>query len=229
MHTLTVIVPFYNEEKFLKKSVSRLIETKVADQIFLVDDCSTDNSPNVAKNFLTTNRNINYFRLKENQGKGAALSSINKSIKTTHVAIHDGDLEYNPEDLSEMFKLIKNYPDSLILGSRFIGNKKRSNRYSRTYMANKFLSLFFSLVFFKKISDIATCYKVLPVKFFKELELNEKGFSIEIEILSKWLKSSTSLIEHPISYEGRSYAEGKKIKAIDGVMYLFNTLKYRVK
>lgn len=89
------------------------------------------------------------------------------------------------------------------------------------------MSLFFSLVFFHRISDVATCYKLLPSSFFKNIDIKEKGFSIEIEILSKFLKYSRKVIEVPIKYEGRSYQEGKKIKTVDGFFYLYNTIKYR--
>ena len=228
MNSLSVIIPFYNEEQFLETSINRLIKTEIADEIYLVDDCSTDGSSKIAKNFASKNETINYLRLDRNQGKGAALSSVNNLVNTSHIAIHDGDLEYDPFDLKEMFNHTFENPNSLILGSRFIGNKDRKNRYSRTFYANKFLSLFFSIVFQKKISDIATCYKILPTKVFKNFELKEKGFSIEIELLSKYLKTNNSIIEHPISYEGRTYEDGKKIKTSDGFFYLFNTIKYRI-
>ena len=95
-------------------------------------------------------------------------------------------------------------------------------------MQINFFLYFFQLFFKKKISDIATCYKILPTKVFKNFELKEKGFSIEIELLSKYLKTNNSIIEHPISYEGRTYEDGKKIKTSDGFFYLFNTIKYRI-
>ena len=90
------------------------------------------------------------------------------------------------------------------------------------------MSLFFSFVHFCKISDIATCYKMLKTDTFKEIQLYENGFSIEIELVSKFLKKNKSIIEVPIKYEGRSYEEGKKIKPIDGMMYLINTIKYKI-
>ena len=90
------------------------------------------------------------------------------------------------------------------------------------------MSLFFSFLNLYKVSDIATCYKLFPNKFFQSIDLNEKGFSIEIEILSKFLKFNRSIIEVPIKYEGRSYSEGKKIKTKDGILYLLNTIKYRL-
>ena len=89
------------------------------------------------------------------------------------------------------------------------------------------MSLFFSIINFYYISDVATCYKLIPVDFYKKTILKENGFSIEIEMLSKFLKYNRSIKEVPIKYEGRSYEEGKKIKTSDGFKYLFNTLKYR--
>ena len=127
-----------------------------------------------------------------------------------------------------MFEKAKLNPRSLIIGSRFIGDKERINIYRRTFIANKVISLFFSFIHFCKVSDIATCYKMMMTDRFKEIELVENGFSIEIEIVSKFLKKHKSIIEVPIKYEGRSYEEGKKIKPIDGLMYLINTIKYKI-
>ena len=89
------------------------------------------------------------------------------------------------------------------------------------------MSLFFSLVNLYYVTDIATCYKLMPSSFFKDVVLVEKGFSIEVELLSKFLKKNNSILEVPIKYEGRSYTEGKKIKTSDGFRYLINTIKYR--
>ena len=89
------------------------------------------------------------------------------------------------------------------------------------------MSLFFSFVNFYKVSDVATCYKLFPNEFFQSININEKGFSIEIELLSKFLKFNKSIVEVPIKYTGRSYSEGKKIKSKDGILYLINTIKYR--
>ena len=153
---------------------------------------------------------------------------MQKYIETSHVVIHDADLEYFPEDIVEMYNLVPSNENSLILGSRFRGNKARKNLYKRTLFANKIMSVFFSLVNGYSVSDVATCYKLMPVSFFKETDIREKGFSVEIEILSKFLKYNKSICEVPIMYEGRSYKEGKKIKASDGFLYLINTIKYRI-
>ena len=126
-----------------------------------------------------------------------------------------------------MINKAKLSPNSLILGSRFNGNLKRENLYKRTYLANKLMSLLFSIIHFYKISDVATCYKLLPVTFLKSIDLKENGFAIEVELIAKFLKFNKSIIEVPIRYSGRSYKDGKKIKTSDGFIYIFKTFKYR--
>jgi len=225
---LGVIVPFYNEKNTLSESIERLLAQNIFSEIILSDDNSNDGSDIIAKQYEDKNENIKYIKSSTNKGKGNALNNAKNHITTKFVVIHDADLEYFPEDLVEMFEKAKLNPQSLIIGSRFIGNKERVNIYRRTFIANKVMSLFFSFVHFCKISDIATCYKMLRTDTFKEIQLYENGFSIEIELVAKFLKKNKSIIEVPIIYEGRSYEEGKKIKPIDGMMYLINTIKYKI-
>lgn len=226
MSSLTVIVPFFNEEDTIIESISRLNQLDFVSQILLIDDGSTDESYNIVQEYCIDKIKYKLIKLNSNQGKGYALNKSRQYITSKYVVIHDADLEYNPNDLIEMFRLIED--DNLVLGSRFIGNKERENIYFRTFIANKVMSLFFSFINRVKITDIATCYKMMPSSYFTDIEYNEKGFSIEIEIISKFLKKSKKIIEVPISYTGRSYEDGKKIKAIDGFLYLFNTIKYKL-
>tara|TARA_Y100000389_G_C17247308_1_gene406243 strand:- start:1 stop:693 length:693 start_codon:yes stop_codon:yes gene_type:complete len=227
MNNLAVIIPFFNEENYLKASIERVLKLNIFHQILIVDDCSTDNSTKIALDLSSSNEAITYLQTSMNGGKGNALIAARDALITTHVVIHDADLEYFPEDIIDMYKNISENEDTLILGSRFIGNKERKNIYRRTLFANKAMSLFFSLVNGYKVTDVATCYKLMPTIFFKKIDIKEKGFSVEIEILSKFLKYNKSIKEIPIRYEGRSYAEGKKIKTSDGFRYLINTIKYR--
>ena len=104
MYSLTVIMPFYNEENFLEKSFRRLYSLKIADQIFLVDDGSTDNSSEIALNIEKKYDNVTYFLNKSNNGKGSALTLVKEDVETSHVVIHDADLEYDPNDLIAMRK-----------------------------------------------------------------------------------------------------------------------------
>ncbi len=227
MYSLTVIIPFYNEQDYLEKSFKRLYLSNVADQIYLVDDASTDSSKEIALKIEKAYENVKYFSNKSNKGKGSALTLVKDYIKTSHVVIHDADLEYDPNDLIELKKISIIHDNSLILGSRFTGNLERNNLYKSTFFANKFLSRLFSIVYCYKITDIATCYKMFPTKFFKNVNFKEKGFSIEIEILAKYLKYNKSVFESSINYSGRSYDEGKKIHIRDGFLYIINIFKYR--
>ena len=227
MHNLSVIIPFFNEKEFLLDSVNRVLETGIAHQIFLSDDFSNDGSEIIAKKLSEEYEFITYIRSNKNKGKGSALNNAKKYIETSHVVIHDADLEYFPSDIVEMFEVSKDNPECLVLGTRFTGEKERKNVYFRTGLANRVMSLFFSVVNFTRITDVATCYKLMPTQFFQSISLKEKGFSVEIEILSKFLKTNNKIKEVPIKYEGRTYSEGKKIKTLDGFLYLFNTLKYR--
>ena len=226
MKTLTVVVPAFNEENTISESLERLKNISIITEILVLDDGSTDKTKQLVVNAALANNKINLVHFDANYGKGAVLNKSREFITSDYVVIHDADLEYFPEDIVEMFKEVNG--DNLILGSRFIGNKKRLNVYSRTYLANKVMSLFFSLVNFIKITDVATCYKMMPSSFFKSNSFTEKGFSIEIEMLSRFLKTSRQIIEVPISYEGRSYEDGKKIKLQDGFLYLISTIKYRI-
>ncbi|MDA9711880.1 glycosyltransferase family 2 protein [Acidimicrobiaceae bacterium] len=227
MKDLTVIVPFLNEEKFLKESVNRLLDIDLDLRIILYNDSSTDESKEIAIELTERYKNIDYFENKYQRGKGDTIARASKFVETKFVAIHDADLEYFPEDLVEMYEKITQNQESLILGSRLIGSKKRENIYTRTLIANRAMSYFFSLVHFYKISDIATCYKMMPTQFLKNINVSEKGFAVEVEILSKYLKYKKSVIEVPIKYSGRSYEDGKKIKTSDGIEYIIKTLKYR--
>ena len=173
MNSLTAVVPFYNEENFLFDSVSSLLENNIFDQIILIDDNSTDNSGKIAEKLSVENKNINYHRLSKNLGKGGVLRFSQNLINTSHVIIHDADLEYFADDIVHLFDLSKQYKDSMILGSRFVGDKERKNLYFRTLIANKIMSSFFSIVFMYKVSDIATCYKLFPSSFYKKVTIKE--------------------------------------------------------
>ena len=225
MSSLTVVVPFFNEENTIIESISKLNNFDFISQILLIDDGSTDDSYKLVEAFCIDKIKYQLIKLNSNQGKGHALNKSREYITGKYVVIHDADLEYNPNDLTEMFKLIEE--DNLVLGSRFIGDKERVNIYLRTFVANKVMSFFFSFVNRVRITDIATCYKMMPSNYFTDIEYKEKGFSIEIELMSKFLKKSTKIVEVPISYAGRTYKDGKKIKAVDGFFYLINTIKYK--
>lgn len=225
-YSLSVIVPFYNEERYLAESVQRLLNIQICNQILLVDDNSSDNSLKIAKTIQASNNNVELIKLTNNQGKGNAIREALKSVKSTHTIVHDADLEYFPEDIIPMFDLAKKYPNSMVIGSRTLDGKERDNKYKLTFYANKYLTYLFSILNLSHLSDIASCYWLIETKILKKLNITEKGFSIEVEVLSKFLRTKNKILEVPISYSGRTYQDGKKIKFVDGIKIFFKILKY---
>ena len=222
----SVIIPFFNEERTLETAVLNLLEEDFASEIILVNDGSYDNSYQIALKLVNKYKNIKLVNSKINKGKGHALKvGISKSTKK-YIGILDADLEYSPNDLKRLFVNIELNDGDIACGSRFIGEFKRENLYLRTYFANKFLSKLFSTVHKQKVSDIATCLKVFRADILQSIELKEKGFSIEVELLAKTLANSNKYSEIPIRYSARSYEDGKKIKFIDGLRYIVSILKF---
>lgn len=226
MEEISVIVPFYNEQKYLENSVQRLLDESIFKSIILVNDCSDDDSLEVAKKLENKNKIISLISTKKNLGKGGAIKLGLNQVSTKYIIVHDADLEYFPNDINEMYKLALSNHNSLILGSRTIGKKERVNIYKRTFVVQKFYAKLFSILNSTKISDIASCYWLIKTNDLKELNIQENGFSIEVEVLSKSLQKSLKIIEVPIQYHARSYENGKKIKIKDGFLIFLKIIKY---
>lgn len=225
----TVIMPFFNEENTLEMAVTNLVNEDFASEIILVNDGSNDKSYEIASRLQNKHEFVKLIESKENKGKGHSLKlGINVASKK-YIGVLDADLEYSPNDLKNLFQEIDINNLDIVCGSRFIGDFKRDNIYVRTYLANKFLSMFFSIIHREKVTDIATCLKVFRKTLFDSIDLKANGFSIEVEILAKTLSKSDNFKEFPISYTARSYEEGKKIKLIDGFRYIYSIIRYSFK
>ena len=220
-------MPFFNEEEYLHESVERVLQIDCFTEIILFDACSTDKSYQIATKIKNSSKNIKLYQHAKNTGKGSCIISAKKFVNTSHVIVHDADLEYNPKDISRLYNESLKYPKDLILGSRTIGNLKRHKKYKSLVVVNKIFTSFFSLLNSYKVSDIASCYMLMPTPFLKDYIYEEKGFGIEVEILSKFLKTNNKIVELPINYEARSYSQGKKIKIRDGFNIFIKILKYR--
>lgn len=225
-YNISVIVPFLNEEKYLEESVERLLKTKLFTQIILVNDGSKDKSPEIARQLDKKYVNVELISLDNQKGKGNAIKTGLKYVHTSHLIVHDADLEYFPSDIPEMFEVAKMNPSCLVIGSRTIGKKNRNNKYKITYYGNKILTYFFSLINFCTVSDIASCYWLVETEVLKNLDIKEEGFAIEVEVLSKFLLDGNKIFEVPINYDGRLYSEGKKIKLKDGFFIFIKIIKY---
>lgn len=224
--TIGVVVPIFNEEEYLEQSLERLLKIEEIKQIILVDDCSTDSSFELALNFESKYQKISSFQLDKNSGKGHAVQLGATFLSTDYLIVHDADLEYFPEDIVEMYNEAIKLPGSLIIGSRAKGDKERTNIYYSTYIGNKIFAYIFSIVNQTKLSDIASCYWLINLTTFRGLNLNEKGFAIEVEVLSKFLLTGHTIKEVPIKYEARSYENGKKIKLKDAISIFYKIIKY---
>jgi len=226
-HLTSIIVPFYNEEKLLEQSVLDLLREDFHKEIILVNDGSVDNSKIIALNLEESYENITLLDSKENKGKGHAVQLGFKKAAGDFIGIYDADQEYSSSDLKKLVDCIRTDDLDYICGSRFIGNRERSNIYLRTYIANKFLSYLFSYVHKVKITDIATCLKIFKKEVIGEFNFEKNDFSIEVELIARVTSKTKKFKELPISYKGRSYQDGKKIKFIDGFKYIFAIFKYK--
>jgi len=220
---LSVIVPAFNEEKTLKQVLKALLAQKDVYEVIVVDDFSTDHSLTLAKEIK--HKRIRVFSHKENRGKGAAIFTGLKNVRGTHTLIQDADLEYDPREIPMLLAPIRAGRASVVYGSRFFG--AHTNMFYWHYVGNKFLNFIINVLYNVTLSDMETCYKVMPTHVMKSLELKEQDFRIEPEITCILILRGEKIFEVPITYVSRTYAEGKKITWKDGVRALKTILVLR--
>jgi dolichol-phosphate mannosyltransferase len=231
---LTIIVPVFNEKRFVCTILKKLINTKgLKKQIIVVDDGSSDGTDLILRKKFKRNRKIDKIIFhKINKGKGAAIKSAQKFIKGDYVGIQDADLEYSPKDLVKIYKLITKKKLNVIYGSRVLRKNKYQNTKNFTHLiriwGNVFLTIISNFVNNQKLTDAHTCYKVFKSKIFKKIDLKEKGFAFCPEVTTKLSNMGYEIYEEPISYNGRAYNDGKKITSFDGVIALYCLIKYKL-
>lgn len=223
---LSIVMPVYNERATILAVLERVMAIKKDKEVIVVDDCSTDGTWELLSD-VKSDGVLKIFRHDKNMGKGAALRTGFAKISGDIVAIQDADLEYRPEELPELAAPIEEGYADVVYGSRLSGGKLH-----RVYMfwhkaGNAFLTLVTNVLFNTTLTDMETCYKVFKAGLLKELKLKSNDFTIEAEITAKLLKKPVKVYEMPISYFGRTYAEGKKISWLHGFSALFALLKYR--
>jgi dolichol-phosphate mannosyltransferase len=228
---LSVIIPCYNEKKTIKKIIDKIFLQKINLEIILVDDGSDDGTVNVIKNYKKDSRIKKVFHLK-NKGKGAAIKSASKFISGDIVLIQDADLEYNPKDYNKILDKFKVNKDiKAVYGSRALN--KNNYQCKMTLMrliriiGNKMLTLFSNSINSQNLTDAHTCYKSFRVNTFKKIILEEDDFSFCAEVNAKLSRMNINIEEVPISYRGRTIAEGKKIKFIDFFLAIKATIRHR--
>ena len=233
---LTIIVPVFNEKKYIIKIIKKLINLKkIKTQLIIVDDGSNDGTTKILKENFSKIKKINkinkiiFHRI--NKGKGSAIRSAQKYIKGDHVAIQDADLEYNPNDLIRLYEYIKKNNLKVLYGSRVLEKNKFQNTENFTHLtriwANYFLTIVSNFINNQELTDAHTCYKVFKSNLFKKIYLSENGFAFCPEVTTKISNLNIKIYEIPISYNGRTYSEGKKISSIDGLRALYSLIKYK--
>lgn len=213
---LSIIVPVYNEEKTIAFILERLLALdlgKTGKEIIVVNDGSTDGTRRAFEMFVP---HISCVEHAKNCGKGAALRTGLAQAKGEAVIVQDGDLEYNPVEIKRLLAVLYHRPDiAAVYGSRNLAPTKRG--YSHCVFGVWLLTACINLLFRSRLSDSYTCYKLVRADALKALSLRQDGFEVEMEITAKLLKRGLKIREVPISYHPRSFEEGKKIRAIDGI------------
>ncbi|MAG47629.1 glycosyl transferase [archaeon] len=226
---LSIIIPVYNEEKTLEEIIDKVQNVNLKEiekELIIVNDKSTDNTNEKIKLLTKKYSNIKSFSHNINQGKGAAIRTGLKNFTGDIIVIQDGDLEYNPEDFKRLIQPILNKKTKVVYGSRLLGEEKGFSIFSH-YLGNRILSIATTLLYFRRITDMETCYKMFTKDVINSLKLKAKRFDFEPEITAKIIKKGYKIIEIPIVYNCRSFKEGKKITWVDGLKALFYLLKYR--
>jgi glycosyltransferase involved in cell wall biosynthesis len=212
---LSVVVPVYNEERLVRASVERLRSVPLRTEVICVDDASTDGSREVLEALRREGLVDVLLAMPRNEGKGAAVKAGIQRATGDVVVIHDADLEYDPFDLPRLLEPIADGRADAVFGSRFTGSPRRV-LYFWHRVGNGVLTLLSNMLTDLNLTDMETCYKMVRADLMKQLPLRSRRFGIEPELTALLAKARARVYEVPISYAGRTYAEGKKIGWRDG-------------
>ena len=231
--SLSVLVPVYNEEHLVASSLRRLrvldsSPNLAAIEVIVIDDGSRDGTPSVLDEFrreqvlrdaegCEAKMSWRFLRHQNNAGKGKAIETALGEATGTITIIHDADLEYLPRDILRIVEVFADEEADAVFGSRFAGSAVRRALMYRHQLGNQLITFLCNLVSNVNFTDVETCYKAIRTDLLKSIPLESNDFRIEIELTIKLAKRGARIFEVPISYHGRTYAEGKKINWRDGV------------
>jgi glycosyltransferase involved in cell wall biosynthesis len=230
---LSVVIPAYNESRTIEELLRRVdaapLPPGVAIEIVVVDDCSTDGTGEVLRR-LAAGRPpgaapMRFLSQEKNQGKGAALRRGFAEATGEWILIQDADLEYDPKDYPALLSPVLDGHADVVYGSRFLGGPHRVLFYWH-YLGNQFLTTVSNMCSDLNLSDMETCYKLFRRDLLDGVTLRSNRFGIEPELTAKFSRKRARIYEVPVSYHGRTYAEGKKIGWKDGFAALWAIVRY---
>ncbi|HFQ91070.1 MAG TPA: glycosyltransferase [Desulfobulbus sp.] len=226
---LSIVIPCYNEEKTLEECLRRVLaiaDATLSLEVIIVDDCSQDRSLALARELAARHDEIRVLRHEVNMGKGAALRTGFRHATGDVVAVQDADLEYDPHDLKRLVEPIRTGEAEVVLGSRFLSPGRHRVFSFWHYMGNRFLTLLSNMFTDLYLTDMETCYKVFRREVIQAMEIRENRFGFEPEIVARIARRRLEIFEMGISYDSRSYADGKKIGVRDGFRAIYCILHY---
>ncbi len=220
----SVVIPVYNERGTIEKLLARVRAVPLDKEIVVVDDGSTDGTRELLAR-LTADGAVRVFLQDHNRGKGAALRRGFAEARGAVILIQDADLEYDPGDYPGLLGPIERGEADVVYGSRFLGGPHRVLLFWH-YVGNRLLTTLSNVFTNLNLSDVWTCYKVFRAEVLRGITLREDRFGFEAEVTAKIARGRWRIYEVPISYHGRTYAEGKKITWKDGIRGVWCTVRY---
>ncbi len=223
------MIPVYNEGGTLREIVRRVQAVEIDKEVLIIDDASTDGSLHVAMELQGEYDNVRVYGQPRNLGKGRALRAGFAHATGDFVIVQDADLEYDPTDYPRLLNPLLEGKADVVYGSRFLTASEHRVLYFRHYLGNRFLTLLSNFATDLNLTDMESCYKVFRRDLLQSIILEEDRFGFEPEVTAKVAKAGARVYEVGISYHGRTYAEGKKIRPRDGWWALWCIAKYFVK
>jgi glycosyltransferase involved in cell wall biosynthesis len=221
---LSVVMPCYNEAGTIKVAAERVLANPYTAELLIVDDGSTDDSVHIAKSI--DDPRLRVLTQVPNQGKGAALRRGFQEATAEFVIVNDADLEYDPDDYATILEPLLNGRADVVYGSRFLAGRPHRVLYFWHSVGNKLLTTLSNMFTNLNLTDMETCYKAFRRDVIQSIDIVENRFGFEPEITAKVAAKGCRIYEVGISYDGRTYADGKKIGWRDGVQALRCIVRY---
>jgi len=224
---LSVVIPAFNEQLYIKKIIEKLsaLDIGMQKELIIVNDGSTDGTHDILQKYSSA-ENIKVLH-KKNEGKGSAVAMGIAVSTGDYVLIQDADLEYNPDDIPLLLDAMIKTGANVVYGTRYRGSYRKTGYFINT-LANNFLTLMSNIINNNNLTDMETGYKLFNGNLIRSIKISSKGFDFEPEITCKRSRYKTAIYEVPVTYNARTYYEGKKIRFKDGVLAIIALIKYGI-